>query len=231
MVSFSYPFSMTRIARVVVPGIPHHLTQRGVRSIDVFRSDPERMGYLHLLREEIDRYGVEILAWCLMTNHVHFIAIPAQETSLARAFGETHRRYTSARNAAEGVRGYLFQGRFASCPLDEPHLFAAVRYTELNPVHAGIVQSVWEYAWSSARYHLGEVERDPLLKTRALMGMAVDWREFLKTGDEESLDALRKATRTGRPAGDEAFIARLEQLTHTSLHAGKRGRPKKVEGS
>jgi putative transposase len=222
---------MTRIARVVVPGIPHHLTQRGVRSLEVFRSDPERMGYLHLLREETDRYGVEILAWCLMTNHVHFVAIPAQENSLARAFGEAHRRYTSARNVAEGVRGYLFQGRFASCALDEPHLFAAVRYTELNPVRAGMVRWAWEYAWSSARYHIGEVERDPLLKTRSLMGMAVDWREFLQEGDRESLETVRRVTRTGRPAGDEAFILQLEQQTHSSLHAGKRGRPKKLEGS
>jgi putative transposase len=132
---------------------------------------------------------------------------------------------------AEGVRGYLFQGRFASCALDEPHLFAAVRYVELNPVRAGIVQSAWEYAWSSARCHIGEVELDPLLKTRSLMGIAVDWRKFLEEGDEESLATVRKATRTGRPAGDEAFIIRLEQLTHTSLHVRKRGRPKKVEGS
>lgn len=222
---------MTRIARVVVPGIPHHLTQRGVRSIEVFRSDPERTAYLRLLREETDRYGVEILAWCLMTDHVHFIAVPAKETSLARAFGEAHRRYTSSRNAAEGVHGYLFQGRFASCALDKQHLFAAVRYVELNPVRAGMVRSAWEYVWSSARYHTGEVEFDPLLKTHSLMGLAMDWREFLKTEDDASLEAVRKATRTGRPAGDEAFIVRLEQLTHTSLHAGKRGRPKKVEGS
>src|SRR3990170_8332210 len=110
---------MARISRVVAPGYPHHITQRGVRSMTVFRSDEDRNAYLRFIREETTRFGVEILAWCLMTNHVHFIAVPSQNTALARAFGEAHRRFTCARNMAENVRGYLFQGRFGSCVLDE----------------------------------------------------------------------------------------------------------------
>ena len=119
---------MARISRAVIPGYPHHLTQRGVRSIPIFRNDGNRKKYLQFMREQTQRFGVEILAWCLVTNHVHFVAIPKKPDSLARAFGEAHHRYTRMRNLAEGVRGYLFQGRFGSCVLNERHLLAAVRY-------------------------------------------------------------------------------------------------------
>ncbi len=113
---------MARISRVVVPGYPHHITQRGVQSMTIFHSDPDRQSYLQFLYEEIGRFCVEVLAWCLMTNHLHLIAVPKSEDSLARAVGEAHHRYTWMKNFAEGVRGYLFQGRFNSCVLDERHL-------------------------------------------------------------------------------------------------------------
>src|SRR5512135_1340564 len=113
---------MTRLARAVVPGYPHHVTQRGVRSTVVFRDDFERGAYLDLLREQSARFGLKFLAWCQMSNHVHLVVVPREERSLALAVGEAHRRYTRMRNFAEGVRGYLFQGRFGSCVLDERHL-------------------------------------------------------------------------------------------------------------
>ena len=71
----------------------------------IFQTDEERRSYLNYLGEEAERFEVEILAWCLMTNHVHFIAVPKTEDSLARAFGEAHRRYTRMKNFGEGVRG------------------------------------------------------------------------------------------------------------------------------
>jgi putative transposase len=89
---------MGRISRGVGPEYPHHVTQRGVRSMAVFQTDEDRRGYLQFLGEEAGRFGVEILAWCLMTNHVHFIAVPKKADSLARAFGEAHRRYTRMKN-------------------------------------------------------------------------------------------------------------------------------------
>ena len=136
---------MVRISRIVVPGYPHHVTQHGVRSMAVFRGDEDRLEYLRFMAEETERFGVEILSWCLMMNHVHFVAVPQQEKSLAKVFGEAHRRYTRMRNFAEGVRGYLFQGRFGSCDLDERHLIAAARYVELNPVRAMLVKLPWDY--------------------------------------------------------------------------------------
>jgi REP-associated tyrosine transposase len=195
--------------------------------MDVFDSDEDRWAYLSFLSEEANRFGLDILAWCLMTNHVHFVAVPHTETSLARGFGEAHRRYTRMKNFAQKVRGYLFQGRFSSSVLDESHLLAAVRYVELNPVRAGMVSHAWEYPWSSASFHIGKTESDPLVKDRTLSGLISDWEGFLAGGMTGEVDRLRMATQTGRPAGDYVFIAKVENLTGRDLNKGMPGRPRK----
>lgn len=107
------------------------------------------------------------------------------------------------KNFADGVRGYLFQGRFSSCVLDERHLLAAVRYVERNPVRAGMVRESGEYAWSSARFHLGMSHKDVLVKDRTLLGLVNNWEEYLQGDDKEARDRLLVSMRTGRPAGDE----------------------------
>lgn len=195
--------------------------------MDVFDSDEDRWAYLGFLSEEANRFGLDILAWCLMTNHVHFVAVPQTETSLARGFGEAHRRYTRMKNFAQKVRGYLFQGRFSSSVLDENHLLAAVRYVELNPVQAGMVAHAWEYPWSSASFHTGKTETDPLIKDRTLTGMISDWEEFLVGDLAGDVERLRMATQTGRPAGDEFFITKIEGITGRDLKKGVPGRPRK----
>lgn len=216
---------MARLPRLVISGYPHHLTQRGVRSMVIFTSDDDRISYLSFVAEECKRHSVEVLAWCLMTNHVHFIAVPKTEQSLARAFGEAHRRYTRLKNFAEGVRGYLFQGRFSSSVLDQNHLLAAVRYVELNPVHAGMAQQAGEYTWSSARFHLGLVENDPLVADGDLLGLVTNWEEFL-CRDDGGVESVIAATRTGRPAGDEAFLDKIEAVTGRNMRRKMAGRPK-----
>lgn len=195
--------------------------------MDVFDSNEDRQAYIGFLSEEANRFGLDILAWCLMTNHVHFVAVPHTETSLARGFGEAHRRYTRMKNFAQKVRGYLFQGRFSSSVLDENHLLAAVRYVELNPVKAGMVAHGWDYPWSSAGYHTGRVESDPLVKERTLSGLITNWEEFLAGGMADEVDSLRMATQTGRPAGDDLFIAKIGNMTGRDLSKGKPGRPQK----
>jgi len=216
---------MARLPRLVVPGYPHHLTQRGVRSMAVFTSDDDRLSYLSFVAEECKRHGVDVIAWCLMTNHVHFIAVPKTEQSLARAFGEAHRRYTRMKNFAEGVRGYLFQGRFSSSVLDQNHLLAAVRYVELNPVRAGMAQQTGEYVWSSTRFHLGLVKSDPLVADSNLFGLVTNWEEFLRR-DDGGIERVIAATRTGRPAGDEEFLDKVEAVTGRNMRIKMAGRPK-----
>jgi len=170
-------------------------------------------------------WGLAFLSWCLMDDHVHLIVVPEAADSLARAIGEAHRRYTRYVNCNEGVRGYLFQGRFFSCPLDERHLIAAARYVERNPVRAGVVERAWDYRWSSARFHVGRRKGDPLVGERDLLGLVDDWRGLLRQDPEdpdnpassEEEDLLRERVRTGRPCGADEFIAKAERLTGRSL--------------
>jgi len=220
---------MARLARLVVPGYPHHITQRGVRSMDIFSDDADRHNYLQFLSEEAEQYGVEFMGWCLMTNHVHLIALPDKEDSLSRAIGQAHKRYTRMKNFREGVRGYLFQGRFNSCVLDEKHLLAAGRYVERNPVAAGMTKAPCEYTWSSARYHCHLVESDPLVRERRLPEMVAGWAGYIEETDETMERDIRKKTRTGRPAGDEGFVFQLETLVGRRLRLRTPGRQKKLE--
>jgi REP-associated tyrosine transposase len=214
---------MARIARVVVPGIPHHITQRGNRRMDTFFGDGDYHEYLSLMAEWCNRCGVQIWSYCLMPNHVHLIATPESEDGLRRAIGEAHRRYTRYINFQQGWRGHLWQGRFTSFPMDQQHLTAAARYIELNPVRARIVKKAYNYKWSSCRAHL-QGEDDILVKVKPLLEIVPDWQELLASGlSDEEHEAIRRHERTGRPLGEESFIEHLEQLTSRSLRKKKPG--------
>ena len=213
---------MARLARVVIPNIPHHVTQRGNRRQPVFFSDGDKREYIKILKEETAKNEVEIWAWCLMGNHVHFVAVPASEKGLARCFGDTHKRYTRMINFREKWRGYLWQGRFSSYPMDEPYLFAAVRYVERNPVEAGLVQKAEDYAWSSAKAHVcGDL--DPILSPSFMTEAIRNWSEYLRKPDDLQTRQLNRHIKTGRPLGDEAFVVKLEQLTGLTLRRRKPG--------
>jgi putative transposase len=218
---------MARIARIVVPGFPHHVVQRGNRSQKVFFNEGDYREYLKLLNNYSQRFKVDILAYCLMPNHVHLIAVPQKDGSLAQAIGETHRNYTRFVNFREKWRGYLWQGRFSSYILDERYLLAATRYILLNPVKAKIVKSPWDYKWSSARHHIN-IENDLLVKDSLLRGLVTNWKAFLKTTPEDGhVRALQLHERTGRPLGDSHFIKKLEDILNINLQKKRSGRKKK----
>jgi len=141
---------MARLARVVVPGVAHHVTQRGNRRQQTFFQEDDYSAYLALLREWCARCGVAVWAYCLMPHHVHLIVVPESEDGLRRGLGEAHRRYTRRINFREGWRGHLWQGRFASFAMDERYLLRAARYAELNPVRAKLCRMPWRWRWSSA---------------------------------------------------------------------------------
>ena len=218
---------MPRLARLTIPGLPHHVTQRGNRRQPVFFHPDDRQTYLRLLLEQTRRYRVAILAYCLMDNHVHFIATPQDAQGLARAFGETHRRYTTLINGREGWSGYLWQGRFASFPMEEQHLYAATRYVERNPVEAGMVKCAEDYPWSSARAHMSGTH-DPILAPHPLQAAIQDWSAFLQQEAEEFEKTAIAHARTGRPLGDTGFVKQLEQLTGRQLQKQKVGRKPKL---
>ena len=179
--------------------------------------------YLGCLSEECMRYGVLVWGYCLMTNHIHLIAIPESEYSLRWAVGETHRRYSTAINAREHWTGYLWQGRFSSFPMEETHLSRALRYVERNPVRAGIASLPWEYLWSSARAHALGVP-DPLLSPIPSALSPSEWQVFLGFDDEDTdLVAFRSHCSTGRPFGSATFLSHLEEQTGRILQPQKRG--------
>jgi putative transposase len=214
---------MARLARVVAPGVPHHVTQRGNRRQPVFFGEEDYASYIGLLAAGCRAAGVAVWAYCLMPNHVHLILVPGDAGGLRAALGEAHRRYTRQVNFREGWRGYLWQGRFASVAMDEPYLLAAARYVELNPVRARLAERAGDWRWSSARAHL-DGRDDALVRVAPLLALASDWAAFLAGGlsaDEHA--AIRAGERTGRPLGSAAFTARLERRLGRTLARRKPG--------
>ena len=229
---------MPRIARVVAPGLPYHVTHRGNRRGDVFFEPKDRHVYKTWLSEYAAKYDLEVWAYCLMGNHVHLLVVGHQPDSLSLTMGRTHGRYAQWQNRRYEWSGHFWANRFYSTPLDDRHLLAAVKYIELNPVRAGFVEMAEEYEWSSARPHAHGVA-DPLLSPlRPFPSLVGNWSRFLASGQEqEIIEELRLNTSTGRPTGSETFVAVLEARLDRRLRLKRRGpKPKapkdqKVGGS
>ena len=217
---------MARLARVVIPHLPHHVIQRGVRSLPIFFSDADREAYLDLLAQFGAHAGLTVLAWCLMTNHVHLVMVPPDDAAaLARAIGEAHRRYTRLVNFREGVRGHLFQERVHSFPIQtDRYLLTVVRYVERNPVRANMVRQAVDYPWSSARHHVRKTP-DRLVTPSPLFAVPSDWEQIL-AGEDPHLDTVRRHVRTGRPWGTDAWVRTLEQQVGRVLRPRLGGWPK-----
>ncbi len=193
--------------------------------------DDDRRVYLRFLREHALRYGLRIHGYCLMTNHVHIIAVPEVEEALAKAIGRTHFRYSQYINQFHGRSGHLWQGRFHSCVLDEPHFGNAMHYVEQNPVRARMVRKPWRYPWSSAAVHVGEKKDDGLLDLcwwREYLGDESRWRAVLNSGiDPDFGETFRLKTQTGRPLGTDGFLSQLEAQLGRRVRALPVGRPRK----
>lgn len=218
---------MPRQRRLVIPGHPHHVTQRGNNRRDVFFSDTDREVYLSLLSEYSAKYLTEILGYCLMSNHIHLIAVPTTTTALAKALGRTHNDYARWLHIRRRESGHLWQNRFFSCPLDGAYTWAALAYVERNPVRAGMVARCEEWRWSSAREHLGTVEPRNWLHVASWSQNWTPelWRFALNEGlAEAGIQArLHEATRTGRPLGEPDFVAKCERESGLRLFKQKPG--------
>ena len=220
---------MARLARSTVIGYPHQVTQRGNYEQPVFEEDVDFQRYLAWLQQCVARYSVEIWAYCLMRNHVHFICVPKAEGSLAYAFNNLHMRYAQYFHGKKGVTGHLWKGRFLSCMLDDRSVFEEVRFIENNPVRAGLVARAEEYSWSSARHHVLGEPNPVTMDGHFLNGEIKDWRAYLaERGNDPILSRTWCNLKTGRPAGDEGFVRRLEEILGRRLVALPRGRPRKT---
>jgi putative transposase len=203
---------MPRHGRCVLPGVACHITQRGVDRRETFSSSSDHLAYLTLVRENATDAGVRLLAYCLMTNHVHLIAVPEREDSLAVLLRRVHGRYAQYYNIRHGRTGHLWQNRFFACVLQEDHLWTALAYVERNPVRAGIVGCATDYPWSSAAAHVTGADTSELLDMSwwRREGPA-DWARAIEGDDPEAAAGLRRCTYSGRPYGDESFVGEMSR--------------------
>jgi len=214
---------MPRIARIIVEGLPHHITQRGNRKQKVFFSERDYQAYLTLLGAHSKLFNIDVESYCLMPNHIHMVLVPHKKKDLALAVGMTHQKYTGIINKRENWRGYLWQGRFSSFVMDDSYLLAATRYILFNPVKAGIVKKPWDYKWSSAKHHLG-LEKNPIITGSLLNTIVDDWKKFLTADLKDGEEKLIKLhERTGRPLGCNSFIEKLEKILDMKLKKDKPG--------
>jgi putative transposase len=221
---------MARMARLVVPGVPHHVTQRGNGRARTFFTDDDAL-YRSLLAEHCAAAGVEVWAWVLTPNHVHLILTPCDDDGVRAAMARTHRRYAGHIHAREKRSGRFWQGRFGCVAMDEAHLAAAICYVALNPLRARLVEHARDGRWSSIHAHLGLVADDAITMTAPIVERFPDLAERIAAGEDEAVSArLRLGERIGRPVGDAAFIAALERDTGRTLAPARRGRKPKGGG-
>ncbi len=222
---------MPRTARIILPDFAHHVTQRGIRKSDVFFSAGDRSLYLTLLHEQAFVHKIEVLAYCLMSNHVHHILVPKDTKSIALLFRHVHSRYSQIINKRYGWIGHLWQNRFFSCPLEENHLLCAIRYVELNPVRAGVSLKAEDYPWSSAQSHVLNKVNPILTQSSSWLdfksNITDNWSQWLLEGlTEEEISKLRTQTNRGLPCGSKDFSQKVEVITGKSF-IKIRGRPRK----
>src|SRR3954470_18576171 len=199
---------MARLARVVVPGHPHHVTQRGNGRSRTFFDDDDYALYRDLLADNCRAAGVEVWAWCLMPNHVHLILVPSDTDGLRRALARVHRSYAATIQARRKRTGHFWQGRFGAAGMDEDHLAAALRYVSLNPVRARLVRRPQDWRWSSVRAHLRGRD-DGVTALAPVRDRFPRFADLLDSTPEDDLfGRLRTAESIGRPLGDDRFVAR-----------------------
>lgn len=210
-------------ARIIIPHIAHHITQRGCRKGRVFFNDDDYQLYLNLVFSKSSKYEVQILAYCLMPNHVHFIAIPSDEQGLSKVFGQVSKFYSERINERTKKTGTLWQGRYRSYFMDENHLYAAIRYVELNPVKARLCEQAHEYPWSSAKSHV-EKTFNALLADSHLLPNISNWKEYLQEKHKVSENLFQSHFASGLPIGDDAFIKKAQLSLQKKLLRKKPGK-------
>lgn len=209
--------------RLIIPGCPHHVTQRGNRKLQAFFSDEDYFAYIKLTAALKEQTNVGIWAYCLMPNHVHLVLVPSDKKGLSKFMQQVHRRYARRINKRQGWQGHLWQERFYSVPMDERHLYAAVRYIELNPVAAELCRTPTEWKWSSIHAHLRKAD-DQIVSVDPMLKRVSDWGQYLVEGeDSKAIDNLRRNAKSGRPVGNSQFIDHLERTSGRRIRKKKPG--------
>jgi len=218
---------MPRVARIVAKGYPHHVMQRGNNKQVTYFEDEDYRVYLELFEKYRKKHDLDVISYCPMPNHVHFSVIPKEEHSLAKVFQSCHMRYAQYFNEKYDRTGHLWQCRFYSCPMDNRHLYLAVKYIENNPVRAKRVQNPEDWKWSSARTHLkGEKSIITLTDANKLMNIC-DWEAYLNEQENSTeMEMMRNHTFSGKPLGNPSFIESLYKTFGDRVKPRPMGRPK-----
>ena len=222
---------MPRIPRIIIPGVPHHIIHRGNRRQDVFFTEQDKKRYLWWLTKYSHQYGLDILAYCLMSNHIHLIGIPRTITSIAEVMHIVNTRHTQTVNTEQGWTGHLFQGRYFSTSLDDVHLWVCIKYVEQNPVRAGLVSHAADYPWSSAKCHCGLCKNIVQASETGYDGKLDDWFDVLKGIPKlDLIEIIRHRTQKGIPCGDDDFLEKISNITGQAIKDRPKGRPSKKRG-
>jgi putative transposase len=220
---------MARLARIVLPGWPHHLTQSGNHRQTVFFSDEDRLLFMDLMRRHFSLYDLSLLAHCLMSNHPHYAVIPSREDGLAKGVGRLHQDFARRQNLRCSRTGHLWQNRFFSCPVEEGRVWDVMAYIELNPVRAGLVENAWDWEWSSARAHVTGTDPSGLLNMDYWRSRYTgeSWREFLKEAERRKQInyRIRAATSSGRCWCSDELARELERRLGRPILPLPKGRP------
>lgn len=215
---------MARLARYVLPGVPHHVTQRGNGRQQTFFEAADYAAYRDLLGVHCAAHGVAVWSWVLMPNHVHLVLVPDHGDALRAALSKVHRAYAGRIHAREQRTGHFWQGRFGCVAMDEAHLLAALRYVALNPVRARLAARAQDWRWSSVHALLDPARGDGITATDPVLERVPDFAALLETGEDAGLSSsLRRAESVGRPLGNSAFLDQVEAVLGRNPKPRKRG--------
>ncbi|MEY3475517.1 MAG: hypothetical protein RL087_1975 [Pseudomonadota bacterium] len=227
---------MARLPRLVLPGWPHHVIQRGNNRQAIVRTDADRRAWRDILADCLEAYSVSLQAYVLMDNHFHLLVTPPSVHALSRMMQALGRRYVGAHNAVHGRSGTLWEGRYKCSPIEtERYFMACMRYIELNPVRAGMVARAEEYPWSSVGHHLG-LRQDRLVSEHALYWSLGNtpferesrYRALLEAGSgEREATLITEAALKGWALGSPEFVSKHALTSNRPLVPRLRGRPRK----
>ncbi len=217
--------AMARPLRIEFPGAVYHVTSRGDRQERIFIDDDDRRRLLHVVAQGMLRFDAEVLAFCLMGNHYHFV-LRTRQANLSRLMRHINGEYTQTFNRRHDLKGHLFQGRFNAILVDsDSYLMELCRYVELNPVRSRLANSVDDWAWSSYRAHIGRQSSPTWLATHDLHSHLLG-REALTVKDHEDasriyeqlvedglgVDLWGAHLRRNIFLGDDRFVANMQLL-------------------
>ena len=229
---------MARLPRLTLPGLPHHIIQRGNNRQLIVAITADYQTLLDLLAENAAKFKVAVHAYVLMGNHFHLLATPETADALPQMMQAVGRRYVRYFNDRQQRSGTLWEGRYRSTLIQtERYLLACMAYIDLNPVRAEMVADPKDYPWSSHAHYIG-LRVDKLVTPHPLVwqigntpfAREVQYAELVRAGlSVEQQGELTASVLSGWALGDKDFVADLQKRTSRRVLKARAGRPSSKE--